>query len=262
MSGTISFKTYNLHELSREKLRAEGIVSDYNRSEHYEILETQVKLNNSIKRGISGGLPFMTILDILSYIETIHGENITKDDVKEAWKDVTDDPIAKESLFNNLMSINSLLNDQLAHIRDSFYDEHNDKCKVWNIIGSYNGSPYGSINVFHNPDNSISYDRHEGVMIQNIVKFPLPFIVQTLFPRLGNMIPKLNTILELPITTIVRTLNLDMIFVRPVGNQGSILERHYGYYEIPGSVKLRYPCKMISVGFGPWYYKQLTDEDV
>ena len=100
-------------------------------------------------------------------------------------------------------------------------------------------------------DEELTFD-----VIYNAFKYPIPYLVQLLLPRYNGHIPKLNNLLEDGIVALATDMNLDYIFVRPIGNQGSILKKYFGYKET--EEELTYPCQTISVGFDTWLYKEVN----
>lgn len=156
----------------------------------------------------------------------------------------------KTKLMNTLKDMKSLLYDQILH-----FESNESDCYMWHIDCIHNNYELGSIFVFYNPNNPIILNEKVGLMIQDIVKYSIPLLVQSLFPDYGVFIPKLNTILETPINMIASSINVNYIFVRPIGNQGDILKKFYGYLET--GVELNYPCETISIGFESWLYKEV-----
>ena len=96
-------------------------------------------------------------------------------------------------------------------------------CETYFIEAHLNGHLYGGIFAFYHGDYP---DR---IMIQGIVKYVTPTLFELLFPKHQKELVKLNSILAAPIETLARRLGAKYIYVRPIGKQGSILERFYGY---------------------------------
>jgi hypothetical protein len=136
-----------------------------------------------------------------------------------------------------LKDINFILRDQLPALKEGRL------CKVWYIDAYHNGFPYGSIEVFYNKGVSAKY-----VMIQNITKYPIPTLIQMNFPEYNKYMPRLNSVLMEPISTVARDLGADYIYVHPLEEQAVQLEKHYGFRRTDSLWEL--PCSSISRTLG------------
>ena len=149
--------------------------------------------------------------------------------------------------------------------------ESREGCTKHCISVTHNEHDLGGIIVYNNKAKSILFRGGKTSMIQNIVKFTVPTLVQILYPEVSYLIPKINTALEIPITMVCEMQKSQYIVVRPLSNQARILEKYYGYQMITepfpdvvdGAPKGKksfdddpdYPCDTMAHGFQPWYYK-------
>lgn len=81
-------------------------------------------------------------------------------------------------------------------------------------------------------------------MIQEITKHVIPMIVELTFPDYKKYIPSLNSIIMEPIDMIAHDLSVDYIYVHPIGKQGDILEKHYGFHKTQCSAHI--PCTLMA----------------
>ena len=217
---------------------------------HYISITNQYNILLRIIESMNRGLPDDILQNILDYMQSISpDETLSKEMINNAFKSVE---FTREhnNPYHIFQSMKSLMYDQMAHFKSKEID-----CNIWHIDCKHNNYELGSICVFYNSKNPMIFNGKKGLMIQDIVKYPIPFLVQFLFPNYNGFIPKLNTVLETPINMIASSVGIDYIFVRPINNQGAILIKFYGYKET--DAKLTYPCETISVGFETWLYKEI-----
>lgn len=143
--------------------------------------------------------------------------------------------ILKEQLEYLYFRGQSSFNEQKINEEKFNMDEYEEKdCNVWFIVANLNSYPYGGVFVFQNKnDKSI-------IMFQGISKFAIPGFVSITYPSLN--IPKLNEILIPEIENLAIKIGGDTIIVSPVGTQGEILIKHYGFKQ---SRINDFPCKRI-----------------
>ena len=80
-------------------------------------------------------------------------------------------------------------------------------------------------------------------MMQGICKMlPIAFI-DKFYPQYASTYGKLNSMINPVLQSFARLNGFSKIVVKPVGNQGNILVKHYGYKQ--GYSKLKYPCDII-----------------
>ena len=123
-------------------------------------------------------------------------------------------------------------------------------CKVWIIVATVNKHPYGAIFAFQHSANP--YD----IMIQGISKFIVPGVFSILKPDLANMLPRLNSLLMPAVETLALNAGASRIVVIPVGKQGDILVKHYGFHKID---EVDLPCKVIFQPLSRDYFAKNLD---
>lgn len=110
----------------------------------------------------------------------------------------------------------------------SVLDKQYDDCQNIFVLVYYKNLPIGGIVIFYNmdyrDDNEVPY-----IYIQEITKYPVIYIMDILYPEYTSHIPKLNSVLDPIIEDIGRELQAEYIYVNPIGKQGDILEKYYGY---------------------------------
>ena len=217
---------------------------------HFISVNNQYNLLTRIIRSMNNTLPDDISASVLAYMKSISGDvNLSIDLINNTFKSVKFNR-SDDNPYHIFSSMKDLIYDQMGHFKSDETD-----CNIWHIEGKHNDYELGSICVFYNSTIPMILDGKFGAMIQDIVKYPIPFLAQFLFPTYNPFIPKLNTVLETPINIVAGYIGVDYIFVRPIGNQGSILTKHYGYKET--DAKFTYPCETISVGFSQWLYKEV-----
>lgn len=110
-------------------------------------------------------------------------------------------------------------------------------CDVWLIITTINNQPYGAVFAFKSMD-----EQDKNLMIQGISKFMVPGIFSLLQPKYNKLLPRLNSILIPEVENLAKYLRMDRIVVDPIGKQGNILEKYYGFHQIDA---IEYPCEAI-----------------
>jgi hypothetical protein len=96
-----------------------------------------------------------------------------------------------------------------------------------------NNNIYGGIFGFYNN----TYP--EVLFIQGITKYLIPTLISIFLPEYDKLLPRLNNILNEPIETLARNLGVKRILVAPIGTQGNILEKYFGYVK---TSEIYYPC--------------------
>jgi len=217
---------------------------------HYVSIRTQHMLLSRITDSMNKGLPDDILESMLLYMRSIsNDESLSKELINDTFLSVKFDesPGNPAHIFESMRLI---MDDQIAH-----FDSKETNCQIWHIEGRHGDYPLGSVCLFYNANKPMIFEGGYGAMIQDIVKYPIPFLVQFLFPSYNIFIPKLNTVLETPINITAAHIGVDYIFVKPIGNQGDILTKYYGYKQT--TAKPAYPCSTISPGFGWWLYKEV-----
>lgn len=150
-----------------------------------------------------------------------------------------------------LRSVQSILDDQIGSLSDS------SKCDIWMIEAIHNGLHHGSIFAYFDKKLRGHTRKSKFVMIQNIVKYPIPVMVQYMFPEYNKYMPRLNSMLMESINIVARDVGAKYIYVHPFKEQGSQLERFYGFRQIEFEWKM--PCSSISGTSRdlPRYYKEV-----
>jgi hypothetical protein len=156
-----------------------------------------------------------------------------------------------EKVRDILDDVRIVLNIQMEMISES------DPCDMWRIKVYHNEILYGSILVFYKKGQEGHTPGSRYIMIQDICKFPIPLLVQLVFPEYGKYMPKLNSLLMEPISTIARDLNANYIYVHPLPDQAKQLERFYGFQKT--TFRWERPCLGIAVTPEnlPRYYKEV-----
>jgi hypothetical protein len=166
---------------------------------------------------------------------------ITKGELRRGIE--TTDP----SVYWPITVVKNLLGAQLKVINDG------SGCDMWRIEAYHNGSSYGSIMVFYNAGSNY-------IMIQEITKHLIPMVVELTFPEYKRDMPGLNSILMEPIHLIARELNAEYIYVHPIGKQGIILEKHFGFQRTTPCWPL--PCAIVEgtseTEESPCYFKRVV----
>lgn len=120
--------------------------------------------------------------------------------------------------FDKLRDIQDLIREQI------YYVKHIADCQKIFIMVYWRNMPIGGVVIFYNPNYQDKY-----IYIQGITKYPIIFLIDTLYPEESKHIPKLNTILDPIIQLIGKELGAKYIYVNPVGRQGEFLEKYYNY---------------------------------
>jgi hypothetical protein len=140
------------------------------------------------------------------------------------------------------MSIKNLQEEQHVYLETCSSE---NECQMWLTVATINNQPYGCIFSFYRP----GYD----FMIQGISKFYIPGMFSFFYPEISNQLPKLNNLLIPAIESLAKKVGASRIVVRPIGNQGSILSKHYGFEHIDDD---RTPCDVI-FGWNPALAKSI-----
>lgn len=144
-----------------------------------------------------------------------------------------------EKTVRIIKDVKEIVDEQLHYIDYEF------NCEKIFIVVYLNSMPMGGIVIFYNPDYIDDHGSHY-IYIQGITKYPVISLIDHLYPEYS--IPKLNTILDPIINKIGIDLGAEYVYVKPIGKQGNILQKYYGYnlYLNPSPLK---SCKSIH---DPW----------
>ena len=123
---------------------------------------------------------------------------------------------------SNLRDIESIINEQWSYLNYEL-----DGMKIF-IVVYLNDMPLGGIVIFYNPNYLDIHESHY-IYIQGITKYPVIYLIDTLYPEYTQDIPKLNSLLDPIIKQIGQELGVQYIYVNPVGRQGEFLEKYYNY---------------------------------
>ena len=135
-----------------------------------------------------------------------------------------------DKLNTHLFDIQNIIREQL------YYVEHETvSCQKIFVMVSWRDMPIGGVVIFYNSDA----DKKHYIYIQGITKYPVIYLIDTLYPQYTSHLPKLNTILDPIIQHIGRELGVSYIYVNPVGRQGEFLEKYYGYQINQGQVPIK-----------------------
>lgn len=107
---------------------------------------------------------------------------------------------------------------------------------LYYLLCRINGVLYGSIAVYHVPGTDYLYIIH-------IAKTWAGIFAELIWT---GQFPKLNSLLIPEIETIARNFNAKYIYVVPIGKQGRLLERYYGFQLV------RKPVHIEGYGIGGW----------
>ena len=163
------------------------------------------------------------MLDIFE--ESVDINDKYQNGVLEALDDVSTDQLDK------IFKIRPLLGEQIG-----YFDIRDNHCKIYFTVVMINKHYYGSIFMFWNENNP------DILFIQGITKFMIPTLINIFLPNYDKLLPRLNSVLEGAIESQARLLGAKQILTVPIGNQGSILEKHYGYHR---TNEVYYPCTQI-----------------
>lgn len=155
----------------------------------------------------------------------------------------TRDLLEEQDIYLN--SIKTYTDNGETITRPRWYD-----CQVYYIVAYLNEVEYGSIFAFWNEDQP------DIVFIQAITKFLIPTLISLSVPKSNKLLPKLNEMLDLSIKLLAKRLGAKRILVAPIGKQGAILEKYYGYRR---TEEQYFPCVDIwkPKQFDGWYQKTI-----
>lgn len=157
---------------------------------------------------------------------------------------ISQNDIKNEVNLNSLKDAIVIIGEQMSYL-----ESIKTICDIFFIEAKLNEHLYGSIFVFYHKDWP---DR---IMIQGITKYITSLLFVILFPEFNKELPKLNSLLDPVIESLARRLGAKYIYVRPIGKQGAILEKHYGYIKTQEKYN-PIECN-ISLGFETFYVKYL-----
>jgi hypothetical protein len=124
----------------------------------------------------------------------------------------------EEPVLKQLFMVRKLLGEQLRYFDMKFVQ----KIRVYFVHATIDRNYYGGMFAFWNSD------RKETLFIQGITK-SLIFTLHSLFAPKTTPFSNLNSLLQPSIEELARTLKSNRILVAPIGKQGDILTRYYGY---------------------------------
>lgn len=123
----------------------------------------------------------------------------------------------------------------------------NSKCDaVWKVNAYYDDVMMGQIHVFYSRSARTNLGK-SFVVMQGILKPPLPHYFVELYPALRGYLPFLNDLLIPAVRSIARSpnVNTDYILVRPVGVQRETLKNRYSFRELLSiSDNVKFPCEL------------------
>lgn len=172
---------------------------------------------------------------------TKYFRDLLGDDIAEIYANMVIEPT--EQFIRNMVRLRNLIAEQDMYIESTEKD-----CEIYLITAYVDGELYGSVYGFYN------HNYPSVIMIQGISK-SLKYGLSDIF-GVDNHLPKLNSVLMPAIESLGRRLGANQIHVSPIGKQGAILERHYGFKRVDA---IRYPCHIIAgsdmVGGNNYYMK-------
>lgn len=171
-------------------------------------------------------IPDDIIIQFNEYTLSVLGEVF--DDMTDKYQTVIQQ--RDENVLSHLFNVRKLLGEQIQYLDDD------KSCETYFIYCLLNGQYYGGIFAFWNSN------RPNILFIQAITKFVIPTLLQIFYPRADKMLPRLNSLLDPSITSLARRLGATTIQVIPIENQGSILEKYYGYKK---TNDVYFPCPHI-----------------
>jgi len=138
-----------------------------------------------------------------------------------------------EDIMSTIFRVRLLLIEQLDYLY-TIDDFKKNGCNVWVISAEANNRLYGSVLAFHKSGSDI--------LIQGISRATIPTLCEIFVPGSLQILPRLNSLLLPTIESIGRSVGASKVVVAPIGNQGKILVKHYGFKL---DRKIKYPCKGI-----------------
>lgn len=162
--------------------------------------------------------------------------------------------ILNEKQIAYLVRVRNLLGEQDTYI------EGLEDCSSWYLVSKTDDLVYGGLFAFWNENQP------EDLLIQGIGKYLAPAVIAAFLPEYDQYLPRLNSLLQAGVESLARRLKVKRIYAAPIGKQGSILERHYGYRK---SSTIYYPCTGIfgrdnvlmnlEAGLAGVYVKEMSD---
>ena len=148
-------------------------------------------------------------------------------------------------LIDQLQDIQDLIREQIYYVTN-VNGSFNETCEKIFVMVFWRDMPIGGVVIFYNSDYSVLFDKTRPdsngkhyIYIQGITKYPIIYLIDTLYPEYTSHLPKLNTILDPIIQQIGRELGASYIYVNPVGRQGEFLEKYYNYRSYQGQLPLK-----------------------
>lgn len=137
-------------------------------------------------------------------------------------------------------------------------DSDQPGCTRWYVEADMDDVSIGGICIAYNANLEGHTEGSRYIVIQEITKYTVVTLVSLMFPEYNMYIPKVNDILSTPIDTVARGVDADYIYVAPIGKQGGILQRYYGYKPLKYNFKM--PCRSVSDYFEDItkYYKEVV----
>lgn len=136
------------------------------------------------------------------------------------------------SKLSKLFKVRSLMSEQLWYL---YTNPEKIECEVYFLYATLNGLYYGAAFAFWNKE------RRDILFMQGICKSFIASLIEIYYPE--YKFPKLNSLLQPAIESLANKLGSTTIMVVPIGKQGDILEKHYGY--LKKNEEAYYPCKEI-----------------
>lgn len=167
------------------------------------------------------------------YLEDLLDRNIAKkyESLVASGEDIDFSSVAKLAQIRNLV----------AEQNEYLYVSE-EGCEKFMITAHVDENFYGLIYCFFNKEYP------DTILIQGISK-TLKYTLTDFFEPNTYNYPKLNSILMSSIECLAKLLGAKRIVVAPIGRQGDILTKHYGFTKTD---MIQYPCKIIQ-GYGATY---------
>ena len=132
----------------------------------------------------------------------------------------------------------------LKEQRKYCHPDNVNHCNIQFLYTRLNGYLYGGTFVFYHLEHP------DYVVMQGISKFFIPTLFALLYPELESKLPRLNSILQGMVEELTIKISATKIYVAPIGKQGDILEKYYGYQKTT-PFPFPFPCSRIEAGERP-----------
>ncbi|CAH6419318.1 Hypothetical protein HVR_LOCUS521 [uncultured virus] len=190
-----------------------------NIGDDYEDIDIENYINDSEEYPALPSLPIEVINKINNFTQSVFNTNI-------ALKYTP-----TEDVLDRLVIVRNLLSEQLYYL-----SSEEPECTIWLVVSKINGLIYGAACVFYN------LKRSPNILMQGISRSFMPSLLEIIQPGILSTLPRLNSLLQPIVESIGRSVSAQKIYVAPIGNQGNILEKHYGFVSDKSII---FPCSMI-----------------